>query len=307
MLRRPHLSLELLHTFLTVAELEHVTHAAETLNLSQAAVSRQLRALEEVLDCQLFERWGRGVRLTPLGQQLRTAATDALRAAEAVEHLAASQHSLDSGRLTVAASNTVGVHWLPTLLAAFADLHPRIDVRLELDNTEGALRRLLDGSVDCAVVEGAATAPHLQEAVVERDELVLVAAADHPLACLPTVHPDDLRAHRYLARERGSGTEALAARVIGESYREGPTFELGGAEAVRAGVLAGLGYAVVSSGVVAEDVALGKVVVLDAGRAPVLREFRALRRTGASMPVLEAFWAHLLAGATRMWLSEPSV
>jgi DNA-binding transcriptional LysR family regulator len=288
---RPRVTLEQLHTFLSVARREHVTRAAESIHRSQAAVSEQLRLLERTLGLQLLERAGRGVRVTPAGRAIERAASIALHAAEDVEQVAAEHRGLGTGTLAIAASNTTGVHRLPVWLAGFSTAHPGLDIRVRLANTAAAIDLLRTGEVDCAVVEGPFDGAGLDTMVLEHDELIAVAGAGHPLARMRRPTPAALAAHRYLAREPGSGTEALAARVLGRAYGRSPSIELGQAEAIRAGVLGGLGYAVASRAVVADDLAAGRIVELPL--RPARREFRAARRPAALAPALIAFWQHL--------------
>jgi DNA-binding transcriptional LysR family regulator len=288
---RPRVTLEQLHTFVSVARREHVTRAAVSIHRSQAAVSEQLRLLERILGLQLLERVGRGVRVTPAGRAIERAAGIALRATHDVEEVAAEHRGLNTGSLAIAASNTTGVHRLPGWLASFAVTHPGLDIRMRLANTAGAVDLLRAGDVDCAVVEGPFETAGLEVLVLEEDDLIAVAAASHPLATMRRPATAALAAHRYLAREPGSGTEALAAGVLGRAYGRSPSLELGQAEAIRAGVLAGLGYAVISRTVVADDLATGRIVVLPL--RPARREFRAVRRPAALAPALTAFWRHL--------------
>ena len=288
---RPGVTLEQLHTFVAVARREHITRAAEAIHLSQGAVSEQVRLLERSLGVQLLERVGRRVRVTDAGRRIEQAASLALSAVRDVENVASRQRGLSSGTLVVAASSTTGVHRLPDWLASFVALHPSIEIRLQLANTAIVVAALRAGEVDCAVVEGPVTSDGLDVLDLERDELVAVVAAAHPLARIRRVGAAALAAHRYLAREAGSGTEALAARVLGAGYGHSPTLELGQAAAIRSGVLSGLGYAVISRTMVADDIAAGRVVVLP--RRPVSRHFRALRRSTSQSPTLEAFWQHL--------------
>jgi len=290
--RRPRVTLDQLHTFVAVARHEHVTRAAVSLHLTQGAVSQQLRLLERALGVSLFERRGRGLRLTPEGRHVERSAVVALESARAVEESAEALRGLETGTIAVAASNVMGIHRLPWWLADFLARHPRIELTLRLENTAGALARLDEGAVDCAVVGGAVPPRAYESLILERDEVVLVVAAEHPLAGVPVLTPDILRRHRYLARERGSGTETIAPRLVGAAYRAGPVLELSQVDAVRAGVLAGLGFAALPRAVIRDDIAAGRLCVLPRRGRPVLQTFRALRRLTAHAPALEALWDH---------------
>ena len=286
-------TIEQLRTFAVVAEHQHVTRAARALGLTQPAVSHQLKALERSLGLAVFERVGRGIRLTADGRALLPAVSSALAALRSVEEEAAARAGLLQGELTVAASNTIGIYRVPAWSAGFLERHPGVGLRVRTVNTREAIALLREAVVDCALVEGPDTHDGFDALGVETDELVVVAAAGHPLARHDVVHPADLAAHRYLARERGSGTEALAAELLGPSYRAGPVLELGQVGAVRAAALAGLGFAVLPLAAISDDLATGHLCQLAIGRPALRRTLTALRRPSSRSPALDAFWAHL--------------
>jgi DNA-binding transcriptional LysR family regulator len=298
--QRPRVTLEQLHTFVAVAKREHVRRAAEAIPLSQGAVSQQVHLLERALGVPLLERIGRRIRVTDAGRDVERAAVTVLAAALVVEEVAAEHRGLERGVIRIAASNTAGVYRLPPWIAGFLDVHPAIGVQLELESTPAAISRLTGGEVDVAVVEGPFDEPELETVVLDREELLLVASRAHPLAALQRVDAGALRRHRYLSRGRGAATEQLAARLVGSAYGQSTTLELGQVDAVRAGVAAGLGYAVLPRAVVQTDLDRGRIVVLRGDARRVYNEFRALRRQGPHSPTLRAFWDHLIGVASRL-------
>jgi DNA-binding transcriptional LysR family regulator len=149
-----------------------------------------------------------------------------------------------------------------------------------------------DGSVDCAVVGGDVLGNRFETIDLGQSELAVVVAAGHPLAGSSTAS-GALAKHRYLAREAGSATEILAPKLLGHAYRAGPVLELGRIEAVRAAVLAGLGYAVLPRGVIASDLSAGKLVVLPHHGKPVVQMYRGVRRRTLHSPAADALWGHL--------------
>lgn len=291
-----------LEAFLAVATHEHVTRAAEILGLSQPAVSHQVKALERTLGLDLFERVGRRVRITKDGEALVPAVAATLTALRAVEDAAAARCGFVAGDLAIAASNTIGIYRLPHWLAGFVDRYPGIDVAVRLVNTLEAIALLRDAEVDCALIEAPGPTEGLEELAIENDELVVVARASHPLAHLGKVRVDDLARHRYLSREAGSGTEALASELLGSAYRCGPVLELGQVDAVRAAVLSGLGYCVLPLAAIANDLASGRLCQLSVGRPSLKRTLGALCRPASHAPALEAFWSHL----TRLAVERPA-
>ena len=289
------MTIDQLRAFTAVARHQHVTRAAEELGLSQPAVSHRLEALEQQLRLPLFERVGRGIRLSADGKALGPAVAAALAAFRAVEEAAAARCGLLAGDLKVAASNTIGVYRMPAWLAGFGDDYPGINVAVQLVNTQEAISLLRNAEVDCALIEGPGPTEGLEELPIEPDELLVVAASNHPLAHLRRVRAEDLARHRYLARETGSGTEALASELLGAAYRCGQVLELGQVDAVRSATVAGLGYAVLPIAAIGEDLEAGRLRQVMISRRSLKRTLSALRRPASHSPTLEAFWAHLVS------------
>lgn len=293
-------SYEQLRALVAFAECGTVTAAAELLGVSQPALSQRLRGLEERLGVALVEPVGRTLRLTEPGRAILAAARQALDALQRLEDVAVSRRTLTGGVLHVAASNTTGLYRLPGWLAGFVDGHPQIRAIVRLTNTTEAVADLEDYRADLALVEGPCHTAHVEQLVLEHDRLSVVAAAGHPLAAFPVVPLERLATERYLARESGSGTEALAAELLGPAYRCGSVLELGQVDAVKAGLLAGLGYAVISLAAVEPELADGRLRRLRVEGRPAMlaRDLRALRREGDRTPATAAFWEHLRRTAT---------
>ena len=291
---RPRVTLDQLHTFVALARYEHAGRAAEAIDLSQGAVSQQVRLLESTLDLQLFDRDRRRLRLTDAGRRIAAAAGVALQDARAVEDLADFIRGLKTGGVSIVATGVLGIDRLPRWIASFLDEHPSLEITMRLANTAAALAAVDDGSADCAVVGGDVHGDRFETIDLGQSELVVVVAGGHPLAGSDATR-EALASHRYLAREPGSATEILAPEVLGDAYRSGPVLELGRLEAVRAAVLAGLGYAVLPLGVIESDVASRRLVVLPHRGRRVVQFYRGVRRLGVHSPAADALWAHLKA------------
>lgn len=210
------MTLEQLRIFVAVAERQHMTRAAEALNLTQSAVSAAVAALEGRYGARLFERVGRGVELSPEGAAFLPEARAVLERAEAAARALEDLAGLRRGRLTLAASQTVASYWLPERLARFARLHPAIALRMLAGNTAQAAEAVRSGAADLAFVEGEVESPELARTRLGGDTLGLYVAPDHPLVGR-TVGLPQLKAASWVLREPGSGTrshfeQALAAR-----------------------------------------------------------------------------------------------
>ncbi|PGH54084.1 LysR family transcriptional regulator [Azospirillum palustre] len=274
------MTLEQLRIFATVAEMLHFTRAAEVLHLSQPAVSAAIAALEAEHGLRLFDRIGRRVELTAAGDLLHAQARAILAKVEEAGTMLAELSGLSRGALRLAASQTVGNHWLAPRLLRFAAAYPGIRVDLSIGNTEQVAEAVRDGRAELGIVEGAVAESALVSEPIEGDRLRLVVGAGHPWAGLGRVGREEMAAGRWIQREPGSGTRALfeaAMRGVGlapDALDVAMTLPGGGV--IRAALLAGVGASVLSDLIVAEDLAAGRIVALDGLDLPA-RPFHLLR------------------------------
>ena len=292
-MRKPAFTLEQLRSFVAVAETEHISRAADSLHLTQAAVTQQVRNFEQAVGVQLLERGGRRIRLTDAGRTLAESCRAALRAAEVVDDSAQAIKQLQSGSLHVGASPTCATYYLPSHLHQFTARHPGVKPSIVVEPSTELNRKVMAGSLDCAVIEGNPT-PELVCVELARDDLVLVAHRDHPLSHLRRLTAADFVAHRYLGRGPEWSAERSVRVMLGDAYDHVEAMNLGHPEYVRAAALAGLGYAALSRRAVADDIASGVLKRLPV--PPVSRAIVAIRRHGRGGPALEAFWSMLTGG-----------
>jgi DNA-binding transcriptional LysR family regulator len=125
-----------LRIFHAVAEAGSFTHAGDALSLSQSAVSRQISALEESLDCVLFHRHARGLIMTEQGELLYRTAHEVLSKLAMVEAKLVEAKDRAKGQLRITASQSFGTLWLTPVLAEFMESYPEIELELILENRE---------------------------------------------------------------------------------------------------------------------------------------------------------------------------
>ena len=292
-MRKPAFTLEQLRSFVAVAESEHISRAAASLFLTQGAVTQQIRHFEQAMGVQLLERDGRRVRLTDAGHSLAETCRAALRAVEVIEDTAQAAKQLQAGSLHLGASPTCATYYVPPYLAEFTRRHPGIKLSIVVEPSADLNRGVLTGTLDCAVIEGA-TDPQLLAFELTKDELVLVAHRDHPLARVRHPGPADFTAHRYLGRGPQWSAERSVREMLGDVYDTVDALNLGHPEYVRAAALAGLGFAALSKRAVAADISAGFLKRLPV--PPIVRSITAVRRHGRGGPAQESFWEMLTGG-----------
>lgn len=253
--------LEQLRVFVAVAERQHVTRAAEALNMAQSAASAAIAALEARHNTKLFARVGRGIELTEAGTLFLAEARAVLARAEAADLVLSELGGLKRGKLAVQASQTIASYWLPRHLVAFHRAHPGIDVRLTVGNTEQVAAAVHQGTADVGFIEGAIVDPLLTTERVARDQLVIVVGVEHQWSAIDRVEPEQLTETEWVLREPGSGTRsAFEAALLGFGVSPATlrvALELPSNEAVRAAVEAGLGATAISASVAASSLEAG--------------------------------------------------
>jgi DNA-binding transcriptional LysR family regulator len=255
------MTLEQLRVFVAVAERQHVTRAAEALNIAQSAVSASIAALEGRHGAKLFNRVGRRIELTEAGALFLAEARAVLARAESAELVLSELGDLKRGVLSVHASQTITGYWLPRHLVAFRRSHPGVAIRLSMVNTSQTAAAVRGGEADLGFVEGEVDDPVLVSETVARDQLVIVVGAEHPWREAKSLGKDDLLNADWVLREPGSGTRSNfehALEALGLSPRNlRVALELPSNEAVRAAAEAGMGAAVMSASVAAPSIEAG--------------------------------------------------
>jgi DNA-binding transcriptional LysR family regulator len=273
------MTLEQLRIFVAVAEREHVTRAAEALNLTQSTVSAAVSALESRHEVKLFHRVGRRIELTEAGRVFLDEAKAVLARAQAASAVLDELGGLERGSFTVHASQTIASYWLPLRLVAFRAAHPHIAVRLEVGNTAQVARAVNEGSADLGFVEGRVEDPSLVQQVVGSDRLTVVVAPEHPWSAGEPLGARELAQGQWVLREPGSGTrsefEAALAKLGVTAERLDVVMELPSNEAVRAAVEAGAGATALSE--LVAQAALSAGTLRRAGVELAERAFLALR------------------------------
>lgn len=263
-----------LQTFYRVARLMNFSRAAEELSLSQSTVSRHIEALEREYGMELFARAGRGAALTEAGVRLLDYAERILHLNTEAARALAELKSLDSGHLAVGASTTPGNYLLGPVVAAYQERYPGIQLRLDIGDSQSVLRLVEQDVVDVAVLALPADASGLKIEPCVEDELVLVAAAGHPLASRPVVTLAELTGTRFFVREPGSHTRlTVESHFQARAFQPHPVSELGSTEAIKRVVTAGGGVAFLSRFAVAPEIRAGLLASPGGPECRIRRQF----------------------------------
>ena len=271
-------------TFRTVVDKRSFSQAAEELEISQPAVSFQIRSLEERLGHRLLDRTGRRVSVTEAGEIVYRYAKRMIGLEAELEREVGEVGSRIAGRLVLGSSTGPGELVLPRLLGAFSRAHPDVRVSLVVSDTQTVCERVLDDELEIGVVGAARAHRGLEFEPFMRDELVAIAPPGHRLAGREAVAIEELAAEPMIMQQEGSGVRAVleaALRAGGVRDRDlNVAMELGLQQSVKAAVLDGLGITVISRLAVEREVAEGSLVALRLEGEGLERHFFAVRAAG---------------------------
>lgn len=243
------------------------------LGITQPAVSQYLRTLEEQVGHPLFERQGRHLALTRVGEALLPEARRVVQALEEFQRVSQAMGRLEMGEITLGASTTMATYVVPIFLKKFHEAHPGVRVHLESGSSERLAERLLMGELEFAIVEGVERWEGYERHLFYEDELVLIVPPDHPWAGREEVPPEWLQRETLVVRKPGSMTWRALERAFEQASLElSPTFYTDNNEVTKRLVLAGAGVGIVSRVVVQPNLKVGNLKALRL--APPVGEIR---------------------------------
>jgi len=239
-----------LQTFNVIVEQGSLTKAARALHLTQPAVSKQLRALEEYYGTPLFYRTTREIELTEAGEivyQYSQKALDLIgKSRNEVQALA----RVIEGELSLGASTIPGEYIFPRFLGLFQQRYPGVRVKLEIGDSKVIAQKVAEGKLELGITGALIKSRNLRYELFFQDELVVVVPKGHRFAGRESVTLEEFIAEPLVARERGSGTRiAIENRLMEHGVSPSAlniSLELGSTEAVLNAVARGVGISLVS-------------------------------------------------------------
>lgn len=262
------------------------TKASQSLYISQPAISKHIRQLEEDYKTSLFERKGNTIALTHAGEILMESLLKAKTIEKQLEFDISTHRDQYSakGELKLGASTTVALYIIPPVLSGFHQMHPDVKISLLNRNSENVLKALLDHEIDLGILEGKNKLSMVNSQLFLTDEVIPVCSATSRLAKKPKLKIDEISKHPIALRERGSGTLAAmkyALASLGVKLSDlNVSVRLSGTEALKNFILADecIGFLPMRS--VAKELANGSLVRLYMDGLSITRQFYFIQRHG---------------------------
>jgi DNA-binding transcriptional LysR family regulator len=256
-----------------VADTGSFTAAGHQLHLSQSAVSRQILMLEEELEEQVFLRVGGKIKITPVGTTLLELSRRVFDDIEATRAGIVEGRQTLGGTIRLIGGMTVCLYVFPPLIKEFKRVHPNVEVKVTPAPTPRLVRQLRTGAADLGLVTLPVDDPSLVVEPVLREELLLVASPQHPLARKPHIVPKDLARQPFVLFEAGSNSrrtiedffarEQIAPKVVTETEN---------VEIIKALVRVRLGISIIPFQAMAREVSAGQLFCGRIAGPPLFRE-----------------------------------
>lgn len=290
--------------FLAAAETGSFSEAGRRLQLSQPAISMQIRALEKNLGVELFYRAGRHINLSEIGHALVPLARDLVNHAAQVQETITALHGEVIGVLRIAGNTTAGRYVLPRLLARFSEKYPSVQVMCQAVGSETVLDMVMDGAVQIGVSSLYEPTKELEFRPFTADSVVLIVPPDHNWALQRSITLDELPKSRFIWHDSHSDMQQTVIENLaqhGLSIHDLSTaMALCDTEAICIAVAEGVGTAFVSRRAAAEAIETGRVIEMPVTGLEMCQELYLVRQShGTLSSVQTAFWEYVYSPRNR--------
>jgi DNA-binding transcriptional LysR family regulator len=262
-------TLQQLRILKAIATEKNFTKAAEILYVSQPSLSKQIKTLEKNLDILLINRQSNRISLTENGKVFLQYSERILALCEESCRALIDLKNGDRGNLTVGASQTIGTYLMPRVLALFAQNHPQIDLKVQVNSTRIIAKNVINREIDIAVVGGEIPDELKKNLSLEHfveDELSLIISKSHPFAKKKKINKNDLYHLNFITLNSNSTIRKFIDNILIQNQIETKQFkiimQLNSIEGIKTAVSLGLGAAFVSSSAIEKELELKTIEIL---------------------------------------------
>lgn len=281
-----------LKVFYTVANRLSFTKAANELNISQPAVTKHIKEIENQLNTKLFDRKGTTIQLTESGKILFVYAEKSRQLYRDLEFSISQLNKQEKGKLKIGASTTIAQYILPEILAKFNSYYKDINIELVTHNSEDIAVLLKNGKIDLGIVEGESKSSYFDYQKFKQDEIVLVGKANHPLVN-KNFKITDLYDIDLIVREQGSGTQEFIQNQLKKSgvnlQKLNIIMQLGSSESIKNYLLHSDAMAFLSVSTILPELKNNQLSIIDINKFSIERDFNFITLKGEQSELIDLF------------------
>lgn len=280
-----------LQVFVTVAEKQSFSRAAEAHHMTQPAVSQYIRAFEDMIGTRLLERSNKYVRLNKAGEIVYHHGKEILGLYTKMQNLVDDLANKAKGPLAIGASYTFGEYVLPRIIANLLRTYPAIQPTVTIGNTSKIADLVASNQLDIGIVEGHFNDNQLIEESFAEDSMVIVASPEHELVRKEgNVEIKDIKNETWIVREHGSGTREATEKVF-RFFEMTPAnlMHFSSTQPIKESVEAGLGISLLSRWAIQKELRYGDLKVINIEGLPLSRPFSIVTKSPFQTKTLEVF------------------
>ncbi len=283
------ITLKQLQIFEAVAKTQSYTRAAEKLHMTQPAVSMQMKQLEETVGLKLFERQGKKIVITTIGQNMREHERKILKRFQRLKNSLQAMQNEDE-QIKISAATTAN-HFVTHMMAEFSRLRQDVTITLDITNRETLVTQLQNYDPDFVIMGEPPKKLELDSVEIMANPLVVIASANHELVKKQAsqgrskkIKLSEIAEELFVVREEGSGTKAAIKRHFKkQGFDFISSYEMSSNESIKHAVVAGLGLGIVALHTIKLELEANKLVILDVENFPLERYWNIVTRKGKQL------------------------
>lgn len=290
---------EQLRTFMEVSRLRSFSRAAEKLMVTQPAISAQIRTLENEVGARLFDRDGGKVTFTAAGRVFEPFAEHCLECHNHIMVTVGELHRTPRGEISVSANEATSLYVLPAVFAQFKRQYTRVGLSIVRADRVRTVEAVLNREVDFGVVSLPVKDVRLTVDILHRDDVVLVAPSNHPLADRESVKFSEILPHSLLVPKQGRQRELIEDLFRSNDVQPRVAMEVESSELLKRLVVAGLGIGFLPRSNVLEDTKSKALKILDVEGVRLNRELALIYRKDKTLTRAAHVFLEIATGRPR--------
>jgi DNA-binding transcriptional LysR family regulator len=285
------MQIESFRVFRDLVESQSFSKSAEMNNITQSAVSQQVRAMEERFRVPLIERSIKRFALTREGEMLYETSKQIISHYDALIHQFNEMRNIISGNIRIATVYSIGLHELPPYLKRFLKEFPNVNVHVEYRRSNQVYEEVQTGTCDLGLVAFAVPKKSLKTEPFKRDRLVVICAPQHPLHGRSEIELKDIVGYKFIGFEPDIPTRRAVDKMFRDSGLEAkPVMEFDNIETVKRAVEIDAGISIVPQATIEQEVKAGSLVALEFKGKPYYRPLSIIYKGGRVLsPALKRF------------------
>ena len=266
-----------LESFLALAKTQHFAKAADKLYISQPALSKRIKALEDELGVPLFNRMGNHTFLTIHGEAFRPFAENMVATCNSAKEYIHQIENMEHGVLNFGATNFIGVYMLPAVIARFHQKYPNVTINMNINTSQTILEMLHKNQLEFVFVSDYIIADPENYEIEQywQDSLKLIVGTSHPLFGKKDCSFSDVQNDLYITKKKQSSQYKFLDHIFRQYQVDFPNkLFISTQDAIKEAVVNNVGISIMSELAVEREVNAGLITALDFRETPILRNIQ---------------------------------